>query len=104
LANHKSALKRNRQSLVRKARNSMNKTRVKTAFKKAKEAIGGPSEAADLALRHAMSTIHKAVIKGSLHKRTASRRISRLSKQVYLGTQAAASSETLASTPSSAES
>ena len=39
MANHKSALKRNRQSLVRRERNRSNKTRIKTALKKIDEAI-----------------------------------------------------------------
>ena len=39
MANHKSALKRNRQSLVRRERNRMNRSKVKTAIKKVDTAI-----------------------------------------------------------------
>jgi small subunit ribosomal protein S20 len=88
LANHKSALKRNRQSLVRKARNSRNKSRVATAVKKVRAAIvESPQDAGEL-LRKAVSTINKVATKGTLHKRTAARRISRLSRQVYRATRA----------------
>jgi small subunit ribosomal protein S20 len=76
-------LKRNRQSLVRKARNSINKTKVSNAVKKVRAALAdSPQEAAEL-LKKAVATIGRAASKGTLHKRTASRRVSRLSRQVH---------------------
>jgi small subunit ribosomal protein S20 len=102
LANHKSALKRNRQSLVRKARNSINKTKVSTAFKKVRAAIAGAPQDAPELLKKAASTISKAASKGSLHKRTAARRISRLSRQVHLATRAAAAAAEASEAPSEA--
>jgi small subunit ribosomal protein S20 len=85
LANHKSALKRARQSRTRNARNSVNKTKVKNTVKKARATVGGPIPESIEALRVAMSTLHKAASKGTLHPRTASRRISRLAKQIHQG-------------------
>ncbi|MDR2405130.1 MAG: 30S ribosomal protein S20 [Deltaproteobacteria bacterium] len=85
MANHKSALKRARQSKVRRARNRINKTKVNNAVKKTRVLLEtGEPESLEKALRNAVKTIHKAKTKGTLHKRTASRRISRLSRQVYL--------------------
>jgi small subunit ribosomal protein S20 len=85
LANHKSALKRARQSVVRHARNSVNKTKVKNTVKKALSTIGGPQEESALALKKAMSMLHKAASKGTLHPRNAARRISRLSQHIFKG-------------------
>ncbi|MDR2338599.1 MAG: 30S ribosomal protein S20 [Deltaproteobacteria bacterium] len=88
MANHKSALKRDRQSKVRRDRNRINKTKVNNAVKKTRALIGGPEpEALEQALRKAVKTIHKAKTKGTLHKRTAARRISRLSRQVFLASR-----------------
>jgi small subunit ribosomal protein S20 len=82
LANHKSALKRARQNEVRRLRNKSNRTRVKNAVKDVRLAVSGrESDAADT-LKNAMSIIDKAAKKGSIHSRTAARKISRLSKLV----------------------
>jgi small subunit ribosomal protein S20 len=84
LANHKSALKRNRQSIVRRDRNRINRTKVKTAVKKVDTAIEVESsvEKAQEALKSAVPVIERAAVKGAFHKRTASRKISRLTKKV----------------------
>jgi small subunit ribosomal protein S20 len=82
LANHKSALKRARQNETRRARNRINKTKVKTAVKKTRAAIEESPEAAAVALKAAMSALARAASKGTLHHRNAARRISRLSRQV----------------------
>ena len=84
MANHKSALKRNRQSLVRRDRNRMNRTRVKTAVKKVDAAINVEDsvEKAREALVAAVPIIERAAVKGAFHKRTASRKVSRLTKKV----------------------
>ena len=82
MANHKSALKRNRQSLVRRERNRANRTKVKTAVKKIDAAIEveGSVEKAQEALVAAVPVIERAAVKGAFHKKTASRKISRLFK------------------------
>ena len=84
MANHKSALKRNRQSIVRRDRNRINRTKVKTAVKKVDTAIEVESsvEKAQEALKSAVPVIERAAVKGAFHKRTASRKISRLTKKV----------------------
>ena len=83
MANHKSALKRNRQSLVRRERNRMNRSKVKTAVKKVDAAITEDSvEKAREALIAAVPVIERAAVKGAFHKKTASRKVSRLTKRV----------------------
>ena len=83
MANHKSALKRDRQSKVRRMRNRINKTHLKGAVGKVDEAIGaGSEEQAREALQKAVSVIHKTASKGTIHKKTASRKVSRLTKRV----------------------
>ena len=83
MANHKSALKRDRQSKVRRLRNRMNKSRMKGAVNQVEEAlVAGSEEQAQKALQAAASIIQKTASKGSIHKKTASRKISRLTKRV----------------------
>ena len=83
MANHKSALKRNRQSLVRRDRNRANRTKVKTAVKKIDAAIEVESvEQAQEALDAAVPIIERAAVKGAFHKKTASRKVSRLTQRV----------------------
>ena len=83
MANHKSALKRNRQSLVRRERNRANRTKVKTAVKKIDAAIEVESvEQAQEALVAAVPIIERASVKGAFHKKTASRKVSRLTQRV----------------------
>ena len=84
MANHKSALKRNRQSLIRRDRNRMNRSKVKTAVKKLDTAIEVEDsvEKAREALVAAVPIIERAAVKGAFHKKTASRKVSRLTKKV----------------------
>lgn len=83
MANHKSAEKRNRQAQIHRLRNRMNKTRMKTELRKVNEAIvAGSEDDAKAALQSAISVIAKTASKGTIHKKTASRKISRLTKRV----------------------
>jgi len=83
VANHKSAEKRNRQSKVRRMRNRINKTKMKNAIRKVNEAVeAGSAEDAQAALQLAIPVIAKTASKGTIHKRTSSRKISRLTKSV----------------------
>ena len=83
MANHKSALKRNRQSQQRRLRNRMNRTQVKNVVKKIDEAIAAESaESAQQALQLAIPVIDRAAVKGAIHKKNASRKVSRLSRKV----------------------
>lgn len=81
MANHKSALKRARQNQLRRIRNKSVKTRIKNVIKDLKLTIEGESkEAVPEKLNTTKSAIDKAAKKGVIHKRTAARKISRLSK------------------------
>lgn len=83
LANHKSAIKRHKQSLKKAARNRANRTRVKNAVKAVRLAVQEKdAEKAAAAFVKATSVLDKASGKGALHKRNASRKISRLAKAV----------------------
>ena len=95
MANHKSALKRNRQSLDRRARNRANKTRLKTAIKAVDTAIASEQavDTVQQALVAAVPIIQQAAVKGTLHKKNAARKVSRLTKRVnkfVKGTESAA--------------
>ncbi|WP_320169700.1 30S ribosomal protein S20 [Maridesulfovibrio sp.] len=79
MANHKSALKRYRQSQVRNKRNNMVRTRVKNVVKDVRAAIeANDTELAATALRKATSVLDSAASKKVIHSRAAARRISRL--------------------------
>jgi len=79
LANHKSALKRARQNEIRSMRNKTVKTKVKNLVKDVRLAAGKePEEKVLIKLTQAQSIIDKAAKKGTIHKKTASRKISRL--------------------------
>ncbi|OIP49623.1 MAG: 30S ribosomal protein S20 [Desulfobacterales bacterium CG2_30_60_27] len=83
MANHKSALKRNRQAQLGRVRNKANRTRVKNVVRAVDEAIGEKSvEMAQAALKLAIPAIQKAASKGAFHKKNASRKVSRLTKRV----------------------
>jgi len=81
LANHKSALKRARQNELRRLRNKSTKTRIKRIVKDVRSSIKETSDKDELVkLNAAQSAIDKASKKGVIHKRTAARKISRLTK------------------------
>ncbi|MDY6882011.1 MAG: 30S ribosomal protein S20 [Desulfatiglans sp.] len=83
MANHKSALKRAKQSEVRRLRNKNYKTRIKTAVKEVKSAIAENSlEQAEESLKRAVSIIQKTSGKSIIHRKTAIRKISRLTRSV----------------------
>jgi len=83
LANHKSALKRARQNEIKRIRNKSLKTKVKNAAKNVRAASAEENkENAREQLDLAKSIIDKAAKCGVIHKNTAGRKISRLSKVV----------------------
>ena len=83
MANHKSALKRHRQSLKRRARNVAVKSSLKTTIKKVREAIAekDAGKAQEL-LVQTTKALDKAASKGVIHKNNAARRISRIAHSV----------------------
>jgi len=82
LANHKSAIKRHTQSLKRRANNQVQRTRIKNLTKDVITAVdANDTETAKKALEEAVPAIQKAAAKGTIHTRTASRKISRLTRR-----------------------
>lgn len=83
MANHKSAEKRNRQAQIRRLRNRINRTKMKNVVRSLNEAIdSGSVEEAKEALQAAVPVIAKTASKGTIHKKNASRKISRLTRRV----------------------
>ena len=79
---HKSAEKRARQEKKRRARNVSIKSNTKTSVKAVLKAVEEKSGNAAEVLQSAAATLDKAAAKGIIHKNTASRKISRLTKKV----------------------
>ena len=83
MANHKSAIKRHKQSLVRKERNKAVKTSLRTASKRVEaSATGTSNDDAASQLKLAIKAFDKAASKGVIHKKTAARNKSRLTKKI----------------------
>ncbi|MBN2964048.1 30S ribosomal protein S20 [Sulfurospirillum sp. T05] len=83
MANHKSAEKRARQTIVRTERNRFYRTRMKNLTKAVHAAVAaGDLEAAQNAFKAANKSLHSYVNKGFLKKNSAARKVSRLSKSV----------------------
>lgn len=77
---HRSSMKRNRQALKHRARNKQAISRMRTAVKKVRTSRSAED------LKKAVPLIARAGRKRIIHKRTASRLISRLSKFVQAKT------------------
>ncbi len=84
MATHKSAEKRNRQNEKKRTRNAAIRSKVHTQERKLEEAMENKDKAAvrDM-LPKTVSAIATAQSKGVFHKRTASRKIARLSRRVF---------------------
>jgi small subunit ribosomal protein S20 len=83
VANHKSAEKRNRQRVKRRARNLNHLSPMRTYMKRVRRALGNDDvETAQKTLPQAITAIAKAASKGVIHRNTASRYVSRLTRAV----------------------
>ena len=83
MAQHASALKRNRQSQKRRARNRNNVSQLKTQVKRLRSAIAeGNAEVAAQLLPATVGEIDKAAKKGVVHDNAAARYKSRLTRKV----------------------
>ena len=83
MANHKQAKKRIRQIERRTGTNSVRRTRIRTFIRKVDEAIkSGNQDAAKAALQVAQPEMARGAKKGIFHKKTMSRKISRLSASI----------------------
>lgn len=84
MANHRSALKRFRQSEKRRTHNRIFRTRARNFVKKARVALdnGSDLDAAKEATRAAVRDLDMAASRGTIHPNNAARRKSRLMKQL----------------------
>jgi small subunit ribosomal protein S20 len=81
VANIRSQIKRNRQTLKRQARNKAVRSELRTRTKKANAAIAEDVTSADQSIRLAIKRIDKAAAKGVIHKNQAANRKSKLMKR-----------------------
>jgi small subunit ribosomal protein S20 len=83
LANHKSAVKRIRQSEKRRLHNKSIRTAMRTVVKQGRIALeGDDAEAAKEKVRAAEASLRRAASKGIIPKKRADRTVSRLNKQL----------------------
>jgi small subunit ribosomal protein S20 len=81
VANVRSQIKRNRQTVKRQARNKAVRSELRTRSKRANAAIAEDVESAEETIRLAVKRIDKAAAKGVIHKNQAANRKSRLMKR-----------------------
>ncbi len=85
MPNIKSAKKRERQAIKRRARNVDRKSDVKTAVKKLLKAVAGKEiDTAKELLREVQAKLSRAQGKGVFHANTVARKMSRFSKKIKL--------------------
>jgi small subunit ribosomal protein S20 len=83
VAHHASALKQERQSIKRRARNRQSLSQLKTQIRKLRAAIEkGDADGAKKLLPETVGQIDKAAKKGVVHDNAAARYKSRLSRKV----------------------
>ena len=79
MANHASAIKAHRQSLVNRERNRQYRSRLRTALKNVRAALAsGKTDEVRAGLNGTVSLIDKMVTKGVIHRNAAGRYKSRL--------------------------
>ena len=81
MANIRSQIKRNRQTVKRQARNKSVRSELRTRTKKAIADIEQGAEDSEETLRLAVKRIDKAAAKGVIHKNQAANRKSRLMRR-----------------------
>ena len=83
MANTRSAKKAARQTVRRTVANKARRSRMRNSVRKVEEAIAsGDKTAAAAALREAEPVIARTGQQGMIHRKTASRKVSRLAKRV----------------------
>ncbi len=82
MANIASAQKQNRKMIKNRARNRAAMGTLRTAVKKARIAVDAKSDDSAKLIKAAVAIVDKAVTKGILKRRTASRYVSRLVTRV----------------------
>lgn len=89
MAQHASAEKRNRQRVVRTARNRSIKASLRTEVKKARGVVATSGEGAATAVQTAASALARAASKGAIPTKRASRLAGRLAKAAAKASAAA---------------
>ena len=85
----KSALKANRQNIVRREQNRQMRSRLRTALKKIRASLDAKDvDAAKAALNDTVSIVDKMATKGIIHRNTAGRYKSRISARLSKATAA----------------
>ena len=83
MANSPQAKKRIRSTQARTLVNKSRTSRIRTFVKKVESALeAGDKTAAAVALKDAQPELQRGVTKGLIHKNTASRKVSRLARQI----------------------
>lgn len=83
MANHKSALKAARQSVLKRQRNRGARTRMRGQIKKLRQAVAsGDNKLAIELLAPTISLLDRSAQSGTIHRNTASRTKSRLTRHV----------------------
>ncbi|MBW2527982.1 MAG: 30S ribosomal protein S20 [Deltaproteobacteria bacterium] len=78
MANHKSALKRHRQSLVRRARNRAVRSKLRSAIKTARTALAERTDSAGVLVKTATVLLDRAASKNVMSRKRVARIKSRL--------------------------
>ena len=100
MANHKSAIKRHKQSVQRHLRNQAFRSRVRTLVKKTRVAIESKDrDAIAETIKEVNGLLDKAVLKGVLKRNTASRKMARLARAAHQAVPPESPAETPVSTP-----
>ncbi|RMD46535.1 MAG: 30S ribosomal protein S20 [Aquificota bacterium] len=90
MAHTRNARKRVRQAEKRRLVNRYHISRMRTAFKRIREALkAGEIEKAESLLPLAQKIAYRAASKGAIHKNEAARRVSRYSKKIKTAKSAA---------------
>ena len=90
MANHKSAIKRAKQSEIQKTRNKSIKSHIRSITKQIRLGVGNAEGRENMPeMASAQSFIDRAANKGVIHKRAAARRKSRLARMLNKLSQSA---------------
>lgn len=81
MPNIKSAIKRVEIAKARTLKNAAAKSALRTAIRRYEESLSTDAETAKIALQNATRALDKATSKGIVHKNTAARKKSRLTKR-----------------------
>jgi small subunit ribosomal protein S20 len=90
MANHASAIKRNRQRIKKTAQNRATKSALRSELKKARVALTSASKEAATLVKEAVSALDRAASKGTIPAKRASRVKGRIAAALHKANAAAA--------------